>query len=427
MYEEESMKCRKKIWFEGAALLLIAITLLLAPGAGAQSKYKTLHRFKDDAHGKFVYAGLIFDQIGNLYGTTILGGARGNGTVFKLAPNADGSWTKNVLYNFSGREDGGSPYASLIFDQTGNLYGTTADGGTMSLGTVFKLTPNADGSWTETVIYSFLGREDGGSPLAGLILDSAGNLYGTTFYDGDFTTAFELMPNADGSWTEKVLHVFQNGSDGSQSSAGLIFDQAGNLYGTTAYGGGSSSCNLNTCGVVFELTPNQDGTWTENLLYRFTGGKDGGNPFGGLIFDQAGNLYGTTEFGGNCGAVGCGVVFKLTRQADGSWAESVPYSFSGRDGDHPLASLISDADGNLYGTTVGARSGPCVAAYGCGVVFRLTPNSNGTWTESVLHRFSDHPGAHPDASLIFDASGNLYGTTAGDGTITFGSVFEITP
>ena len=157
------MKCRKKICFQGAALLLIAITLLLAPGAGAQSKYKTLHSFKDDAHGKVGYAGLIFDQIGNLYGTTILGGAQGNGTVFKLAPNADGSWTKSVLYNFSGREDGGSPYASLIFDRTGNLYGTTADGGTLSLGTVFKLTPNTDGSWTETVIYSFLGREDGGS------------------------------------------------------------------------------------------------------------------------------------------------------------------------------------------------------------------------------------------------------------------------
>jgi hypothetical protein len=180
--------------------------------------------------------------------------------------------------------------------------------------------------------------------------------------------------------------------------------------------------------VVFELMPNGNGTWTESVLHRFKGGKDGGFPYAGLIFDQAGNLYGTTEVGGNRVCLdSCGVVFELTRQEDGSWAESVPYSFSDRDGRYPLAGLISDTAGNLYGTTnLGGDRSLC-GGTGCGVVFKLVPNSNGKWTETVLHRFLDRPGAGPYAGLIFDASGNLYGTTVGDVNSTHGSVFEITP
>jgi uncharacterized repeat protein (TIGR03803 family) len=178
------MKCRKNFWFQGADLLLIAITVLLVPGALAQSKYKTLHRFEGGKDGEFAYAGLIFDQKGNLYGTTTGGGVGGNGTVFKLTPKADGSWTESVLYSFTGSEDGFALYAGLIFDQKGNLYGATAHGGVGGNGTVFKLAPNADGSWTESLIYSFLGGEDGGSPDATLIFDQKGNLYGTTDSDG---------------------------------------------------------------------------------------------------------------------------------------------------------------------------------------------------------------------------------------------------
>jgi uncharacterized repeat protein (TIGR03803 family) len=150
MKDEESMKCRKNLWFQGAALLLIAITVLLSPGAGAQSKYKTLHRFKGLKGGTFVVAGLTFDQKGNLYGASQLGGAGLNGIVFKLAPNADGSWTESVLYNFTGGADGGTPSASLILDQAGNLYGTAFEGGFHEFGTVFQLTPRADGSWAES-------------------------------------------------------------------------------------------------------------------------------------------------------------------------------------------------------------------------------------------------------------------------------------
>jgi uncharacterized repeat protein (TIGR03803 family) len=426
------MKCRKNLWFQGAALLLIAITVLLAPGAVAQSKYKTLHRFKGGADGEFMYAGLVFDQKGNLYGATTEGGAGGKGTVFKLAPNADGSWTESVLYSFRGGTDGNTPYASLIFDQKGNLYGTTTDGGAQGNGAVFKLAPNTDGSWTESVIYSFLGGEDGRLPYASLIFDQKGNLYGTTGHGGtgDNGTAFTLTPNADRSWTESVLYRFLGGKDGALPGASLIMDPAGNLYGTTIYGNGGNSgrCLSGECGVVFELTPNADGTWTESLLYRFRGGKDGGNPEAGLIFDEAGNLYGTTsDLGGNCGT-GCGVVFELTRQTDGSWVESVLHGFSGRDGDEPAASLIFDAAGNLYGTTVvGGDLSLCNGGGGCGVVFKLAPNSNGKWTETVLHRFLARPGSLPYAGLVFDASGNLYGTTFGDIRSTLGSVFEITP
>jgi hypothetical protein len=226
-----------------------------------------------------------------------------------------------------------------------------------------------------------------------------------------------------------VLHNFTGGTDGANPYASLIFDQAGNLYGATIEGGERSSCLYDNCGVVFELMPNANGTWRESVLYRFGGGKGGEWPYGGLIIDQAGNLYGTAEFAGNLSQCldGCGVVFELTRQKDGSWAESVLYRFSGRDGRYPLSGLIFDAAGNLYGTTnLGGDRSLC-GGTGCGVVFKLVPNSNGTWTETVLHRFLDRPGAGPYAGLILDASGNLYGTTVGDVPTTHGSVFEITP
>jgi uncharacterized repeat protein (TIGR03803 family) len=412
MNEEESMKRRKNLWFQGAALLLVAITVVLAPGAGAQIKYKTLHRFKGIKGGTFVVAGLTFDQKGNLYGASQLGGASENGTVFKLTPKADGSWTESVLYNFTGGTDGGAPSASLIFDQTGNLYGTASEGGVDEFGTVFKLTPHADGSWAHSVIHSFRGGTDGANPYASLIFDQTGNLYGTTSGGGDdLGTVFKLTPNANGSWTESVLYRFKGGTGGANPFASLIFDQTGNLYGTTSEGRG----------VVFELMPNANGSWTESVLYRFRGGKHGQGP-GGLIFDQAGNLYGTAHFGGNCGDPGCGVVYELTRQTGGSWVESVLYRFSdGRDGANPSASLIFDQTGNLYGTTSAG------GAQNLGTVFKLTPNADGRWTETVLHRFFDRPGASPVGGLIFDASGNLYGTTNGDGITTFGSAFEVTP
>jgi uncharacterized repeat protein (TIGR03803 family) len=411
----------------------------LAPGAWAQSKYKTLYKFTGGKDG-WAPEGLIFDAARNLYGMTHGGGASGNGVVFELTPNADGSWKEKVLHDFNGK-DGNDPWAGLIFDQAGNLYGTTNAGGNPGPGVVFELTPNPDGSWTESVLHTFCSLtncDDGRYAEAGLIFDSAGNLYGTTvqgggspYCGGGCGVVYQLTPNADGSWKESVLHSFhRGGKDGDSPTTGsLIFDQAGNLYGTTAWGGGRGNCPFGGCGIVFGLTPNTDGSWKENVLHRFTG-NDGAQLWGGLILDPVGNLYGTAVQGGNLGQCngGCGVVFKLTPNVDGSWRETVLHRFTGgRDGAVLYGGLIFDQAGNLYGTTYqGGNLSYCNGA-GCGVVFKLSPNSNGGWKETVLHVFVDHPAAEPGAGVIFDTVGNLYGTTQGDGATTFGSVFEITP
>jgi uncharacterized repeat protein (TIGR03803 family) len=430
---------KKSSWSPGvliAGTISLVLLLACAPNASAQSNYKTLHKFTDSENGAvFPRRGLIFDPTGNLYGVADGGKNHGGGTVFSLTRNSDGSWTESVLYSFCSPPkcaDGGYP-AGLIFDQEGNLYGATWEGGTHGGGVIFKLSQNPGGSWTENVLYNFCSLAncvDGDASNAGLIFDSAGNLYGTTWSGGarGDGVVFKLTRNSGRKWTETVLHSF-TGSDGMFPAAGLIFDGVGNLYGTTWGGGGSGNCDRG-CGVVFELTPTSNGGWKEKVLHRFTGGKDGFAPFDGLIFDSAGNLYGTTNEGGNdtCVDYSCGIVFQLTPNASGNWKETVLHHFTGRaDGGFPYAGVISDQSGNLYGTTIlGGDLSSCPPG-GCGVVFRLAPTSNGRWKETVLHAFHDHPGYEPWGGLIFDEAGNLYGTTAGDKTTTFGSVFEITP
>ena len=431
------MKCRVLAVVSAALLVVILVTLMSAPGAWAQSTYKTLYRFTGGAAGWAPNA-LIFDQAGSLYGMTSVGGLIGDchltnngscGVVFKLTPNPNGSWTESVLHSFTGGADGGAPFAGLIFDQAGNLYGTTNQGGN-GYGVVFELTQNPDGSWTENVLHTFCSLtncDDGRYAEAGLIFDTAGNLYGTTvqgggssYCSGGCGVVFKLTSNPDGSWTESVLHSLMGGNDGvSLATGSLIFDTTGNLYGTTTWGGGSTACGFGGCGTVFRLTPNPDGSWTESLLHSFRGGKDGSNPWAGLIFDGTGDLYGTTTTGG---AYSAGMVFELIPNPDGSWKEKLLHLFTGgKDGGAPYGGLIFDQAGNLYGMTEAGGAG------GYGVVFKLTPNSNGGWNQRLLWTFADHPGAYPAAGLIFDAAGNLYGTTQGDGTTTFGSVFEITP
>ncbi len=420
------MNYKKFLGAASAALIIvIATTLVLAPAALAQGKFKTLYKFKGSTDGNFSQASLIFDQAGNLYSTTTRGGA-GYGTVFELTPNQDGSWTESVLYSFTGGADGADPFAGLIFDQAGNLYGTTYQGGSAGVGTVFELTPNLDGGWTQNVLHSFK-NSDGRYPVGGVIFGADGNLYGTTTNGGAAGqgTVFELTPNQDGSWTESVLHSFKGGRDGGYPDHGsLIFDTAGNLYGATA-SGGKVGCNWLSpgCGTIFELKPNSDGRWTEQVLHRFSGGTDGATPQPTLIFDKSGNLYGTTLLGG---AHGVGNVFELMPNSDGSWKQKVLHQFKGGNWG-PWAGVIFDQAGNLYGTTLAGGNLNACGGQGCGVVFKLAPNSNGGWNETVLHTFTDHPGALPNALLTFDESGNLYGTTAGDSSKTFGSVFEITP
>jgi uncharacterized repeat protein (TIGR03803 family) len=337
-----------------------------------------LYNFTEGADGAYPQAGLVRDATGNLYGTTAGGGAESRactltsgtcGVVFELirCDSAPNGYEYKVLYRFTGGADGGSPYGGLVRDTAGNLYGTTQGGGSLAstcrqgtCGVVFKLSPTD----IETVLHTFTGGAGGANPTAALTLDSAGNLYSTTYYGGAYSegVAFKLSP----AGTETVLHSFAGyPTDGGYPYYGLTHDAAGNLYGTATDGGAHGS------GVVFKLSP----TGAETVLYSFTGGADGGFPVGDLIQDTAGTLYGATGQGGATGACapssGCGVVFKLSSTG----TETVLHSFTGgADGAVPSAGLIQDMSGNLFGTTAagGVESNQCYTGT-CGVVFRLAP------------------------------------------------------
>jgi uncharacterized repeat protein (TIGR03803 family) len=410
---------------------------------------QVLYAFQGGTDGAFPSGPLISDSSGNLYGTTGGGSGNGSGTVFELRSSGSGGWTETVLYSFQGGSDGAAPNSPLIFDQAGNLYGTTFGGGAYQQGTVFKLSPNGSGGWTESILYSFGAyTSDGLQPDGGLIFDQSGNLYGTTSGGGpnicsrysNCGTVFQLSPNGSGGWTETLLYSFQGGSDGGQPNSPLIFDRAGNLYGTTTYGGGTPCVDFNVgsgCGTAFELSPNGRGGWTETIVYAFQGNSDGTFPSAGLIFDQSGNLYGTTSLGGDniteCTAYppgGCGTVFELSPKGGGGWTETVLYAFqAGSDGWVPLAELTFDQAGNLYSTTRLGGLTQC-DGYSCGTVFELSPNGSGGWTETILHSFQCSDGANPGTAVILDHAGNVYGTTSGGGPAGctgngWGVVFEV--
>jgi uncharacterized repeat protein (TIGR03803 family) len=299
----------------------------LTPNPDGSWAMSVLYTFTGGADGAYPFSNLTFDAAGNLYGTTSAGGntascqswgAAGCGVVFKLSPNPDGSWAESVLYTFTGGSDGAQPLDGLTSDAAGNLYGTTSNGG-VGGGVVFKLSPNPDGSWTENVLYAFSGGADGSHPYARPIFDAVGNLYGTTTGGGYLGSGvvFSLTPNPDGSWTENVLYAFPNGARGRTPSTSLVLDAAGNLYGTTTGGGAFY-------GIVFQLARNSNGSWTENVLHVFNDSIDGAIPMGNLIFDRAGNLYGTswTDL-----VYGNGSLFKLSQKAGGGWATTVLYEF----------------------------------------------------------------------------------------------------
>ena len=406
-------------------LAMFSLTTLMAV-ARAVAQETVLYNFDCSDVGCEPASNLIFDAAGNLYGTSPYGGNFHNGVVFELSPQTSGGWGLAVLHSFNNATgDGYLPQGGLVSDAAGNLYGTTQYGGVRNGGTVFELTPSAGGGWTETLLHSFgtgMGGADGNGPYAGLIFDAAGNLYGTTTYGGTHKLgiAFELTPGAGGVWTEKILHTF-SGPDGGQPHAGLTLDAAGNLYGTAISGGAYNG------GTVFQLTPQANGQWAGKLLHSI--GQVNGNgvsidqPYGGVVFDQAGNLYGTTYYGGGSGG---GVVYKLTPSTGGPWKETSVHNLGGAVGANSLAGVVFDSVGNLYGTTLygGNEDGDCGSS-GCGVVFELRPTTGGSWTESVLVGFNYADGGHPSGSLIFDTAGNLYGTTSAGGSGVFGTVFKI--
>jgi uncharacterized repeat protein (TIGR03803 family) len=306
-------------------------------------------------------ATLVADAAGNLYGTTFTGGIitnichTGCGTVFELV-RGEGGWTENTLYSFAGL-DGEYPESSVAFDSAGDIFGTTTGGGTNeSNGTVFELIPSG-GSWTEKILYTFTGGNDSAFPAAGVIMDKKGNLYGTTTGVGSGNgTVYEMVHSGAGTWSEKILYAFAGGNDGSSPSDQLVWDAVGNLYGTTNSGGGNTP--LCGCGTVFELSPSGGG-WTENVLYRFAGGADGSGPIAGVIFDAKGHLYGTTVGGDNAGTV-----FRLKHTAQG-WIENT-VSFTGANGNYPSAG-VAFLNGDLVGTTqYGGTSN-------LGVVYQVAP------------------------------------------------------
>jgi uncharacterized repeat protein (TIGR03803 family) len=415
---QSSMRCLRAVGAIRA--LTIVFVLIAAMGQAAQAQtFQVLHAFTGGPDGGTPYAGLTLDKGGNLYGTAYGGGDSGNGTVYKLAHKGSG-WVFNPLYSFTGSSDGGNPQARVIFGPNGTLYGTTYYGGAYDLGTAFNLRPSASACkaalcpWTETALYSFEGSPtDGAHPGYGdLTFDQAGNAYGTTYYGGAYGggVVYELVP-AGRNWTENVLYSFGSGSDGSYPQSGVVLDNSGNLYGTTVQGGSRSD------GTVFQLA-HSGSSWTENLLYGFDNGSDGAFPVAGLIFDQSGNLYGATSEGGTGGQ---GTVFELT-PANGSWTFSVLYSLIAPPGGFqcgPWGTLVMDGEGNLYGTE------RCNGANNLGTVFKLTP-SGGGWTYTPLHDFTGgNDGKYPYCNVILDANGNLYGTASAGGANSQGVVWEI--
>ena len=393
-----------------STLLLVAV---FSSTATAQM-FSSLYEFQGGSDGGGP-SSVIRDSAGNLYGTTVTGGIAVYGTVFKV----DTSGKKTILYEFKGGTDGEQPHGNLVLDANGSLYGTAEYGGNLSFscggypgcGVVFKLDPRGN----ETVLYSFTGGSDGGEPLAGLAIDKAGNLYGTTAGGGIpgcnyFTQGCGVVFKLDPSGKETVLHTFGGGSDGGASNSPVILDASGNLYGLT------TGINANG-GTVFKV----DSSGNETVLHAFTGSPDGEQPYGTLVLDKNGNVYGTTYGGGifdpnACNYGGCGVVFKVTPAGK----EQILYSFpGGANGWGPTAGLVRDKKGNLYGTAaLGGMSQLC-----CGVVFALNPKRQ----QTILHSFTGGAdGASPETDLIQDNAGKFYGTALG-GTYGSGVVFQIIP
>ena len=408
-------KRRDSIHLVGGFVALVALSLCV--GSVKASTTEVIYSFAGEGDGEYIDSDVATDAAGNLYGTSVLVGDFGGGTVWQLSPVGDG-WVHTVLYSFTGGADGGEPYKGVTLDAAGNLYGTAVTGGSGSCeggcGVAYKLTKSGT-TWTQSVIHAFTGGDDGSGPGSRVALDKGGNVYGMTPTGGanGLGTIYEIHPKRNGDWALRVIHTFTGGSDGTSGSAGKMLLRGGHIYGAVTAGGTNGSGN------VFELTPTRIGEWGFKILYSFQGAPDGIFPYGALLFDAAGNLYGTTYYGGTNGL---GAVYKLSPTDSGEWNETVLYSFkAGTDGNSSISNLVSDAAGNLYGTT-------SEGGLGSGTIFKLTPGQNGTWTESIPHSFQGSPdGAFPYAGMVGGSAGSFYGATVHGGDDGEGSIYKFTP
>lgn len=399
-------------------LQILVLLTLSAAFSFAAPKEKVIYNFTGGSDGGDPASALVFDKSGNAYGTTVVGGS-GYGTVFELTSSKAG-WTLTTLYSFTGGVDGKNPYGGVTLDASGNLYGTTVaggSGGTCSgdgCGVVYKLT-QTNGAWSQSVLYNFTGGNDGSGPGGAVVFDKPGNLYGTTPDAGKdgVGVVYELSPGKNGQWRQKVLHTFTGGNDGSTGSLGsLLVDKSGVIYGVAELGGAHQA------GTVFKLSRSSSGKWKFSTIYAFQGQPDAAFPYGGLTADSTGNLYGTTYYGG---ANGVGSVYRLAPGKSG-YKESVLYSFgASNDVNSSTTTLVFDQSGNLYGTASAGGNSSCQ----CGGVFKLT-RSGSAWKESVVHAFKGDPdGAFSYYGMAFDKSGNLYGTTVQGGNQNQGAIFEL--
>jgi uncharacterized repeat protein (TIGR03803 family) len=402
-----------------------ALALLLLSVARAAATEKVLYAFTGGSDGGGPSGALAFDASGNIFGTTHFGGivtcggfvGGGCGVVFELSPNGNGTWTETPIYAFADGADGGFPNSGVLLDGAGNVYGTASTGGSaacsIGCGVVYQLLKSS--TFTEYVLHTFSGP-DGQFPNASLFPSPPITQYSTTVYGGKYGngTVFSMQSTPDDGWSENVVYSFTGKDDGSKPYAGVVQDKSGNLYGTTYP---SDSYNN---GVVYELRPRPNGTWKERILHAFGSSPDGSNPYAGVIIGSRGTLFGTTINGGKNGG---GTVYELSRTAPATWQETILHSFgSGNDGRQPYNGVIEDRAENLYGTTLFGGK------HNYGTVYVLTPQPSGMWKERILYNFTGKAdGGYPSPGLLRDPAGNLYGATSNGGVHGAGVIFEITP
>ena len=385
---------------------------LLLPRAAAQVQFQIAHAFGAGDDGEALWSGVVVDADGNLFGTAAGGGAYGLGMVYELSPGEAGAWAESVPYSFgaSGANDGRYPYGPVTLGSGGILYGGTPEGGAHGKGVAYSLTPGVTG-WTETILRSFSFRDGVDGFSSNLALDAEGNLFGRG-------GTFELSPSAEGwVFTQTCTWLF----------VCAVAEEDGTALGPGDRLLAAGVDGKYRVGNVYAVVPTPNG-WKAGDLYDFGGFPDDGQipAFGPLVADSAGNIYGVTRQGGayTCGNTGCGTIYKLTRQANGSWQEAILYNFRPpwtETGYNPTAGVILDKGGNLYGTT--GYGGPC----DCGVVYQLLHHQNDTWSYEALHTFTNTDGALPYSALTLDSHGNLFGTTVGGGPSGGGVVYELSP